>query len=357
MEKKNIRIKDIAQRAGVSIGTVDRVLHNRGKVSEEALQRVLSTLREIDYKPNLIARTLGTKRTYRIVVILPDPALDEYWAQSNQGVAQATTEWQQYDVQVEPYFFHLYDKNSFKNIAQKAFRSQPDGIVIAPIFYQEALHFFDECDASNIPVVVYNTNIPEGKPLSFIGQNLYESGKVAAALINLGQTGAGNFAILHINEDRSNSIHLLEKERGFKEYFETNHRHHHKIIALNLSGSDETRVNHEIENLLADEQLKGILVTTSKGIAITANLLQKHGKHNIRLIGYDLLKENIAYLQAGIIDFLINQNSKHQAFLGIQHLANYLFLKKIPPALNLLPLEIITRENLDSYLGSSVHYQ
>ncbi len=357
MEKKSIRIKDIAQLAGVSIGTVDRVLHNRGKVSAEALQKVLSTLREIDYKPNLIARTLGTKKNYRIVVIVPDPALDEYWGQSNQGIGQAASEWQQYDVQVEPYFFNLYDKESFKCTAGEAFRSQPDGIVIAPIFYQEALHFFEQCRISNIPVVVFNTNIPEGKPLCFIGQNLYESGKVAAALIHLGQQGAGNFAILHINEDRGNSIHLLEKERGFKEYFEANHHQAHQIIALNLSGSDEVRVKQEIKSLLADAQLKGILVTTSKGIAITARLLQKYGKNNIRLIGYDLLKENIGYLKSGTIDFLINQNSKHQTFLGINQLANFLFLKKLPPASNLLPLEIITRENLDSYLGSSVHYQ
>jgi len=61
MNTKNIRIKDIAQLAGVSVGTVDRVLHNRGRVSEEALKKVLSVLDQIEYKPNLIARTLGRK--------------------------------------------------------------------------------------------------------------------------------------------------------------------------------------------------------------------------------------------------------------------------------------------------------
>ena len=59
---KNIRIKDIAKLAGVSVGTVDRVLHNRGRVSDDALQKVTAVMNQIDYKPNLIARTFGLEQ-------------------------------------------------------------------------------------------------------------------------------------------------------------------------------------------------------------------------------------------------------------------------------------------------------
>ena len=54
---KTYRIKDIAELSGVSTGTVDRILHNRGKVSEEAQKKVEKVLKEIDYHPNLIARS------------------------------------------------------------------------------------------------------------------------------------------------------------------------------------------------------------------------------------------------------------------------------------------------------------
>ncbi|NJM25778.1 MAG: LacI family transcriptional regulator [Bacteroidia bacterium] len=79
MNRKNIRIKDIARLAGVSVGTVDRVLHNRGRVSEDALNKVMKILEEIDYKPNLIARTLGSNKIYKIAVLMPDPSRDPYW--------------------------------------------------------------------------------------------------------------------------------------------------------------------------------------------------------------------------------------------------------------------------------------
>ena len=66
---KTYRIKDIASMAGVSAGTVDRVLHNRGRVSEEALKKVKKALKKIDYQPNLIARSLASKKICRIMEI------------------------------------------------------------------------------------------------------------------------------------------------------------------------------------------------------------------------------------------------------------------------------------------------
>ena len=60
---KNYRIKDIAELSGVSTGTVDRILHERGKVSEDARKKVEKILKEIDYQPNLIARSLALKKT------------------------------------------------------------------------------------------------------------------------------------------------------------------------------------------------------------------------------------------------------------------------------------------------------
>lgn len=354
MNKKKIRIKDIAQLAGVSVGTVDRVLHKRGKVSEEALQKVQETLHAIEYKPNLIARTLGSKKIYRIAALIPEPSLDEYWNLSYLGIGQAEEEWSQYDFHVEPFFFNLYDSNSFRSVAEAAYASEPDGILVAPVFYQEALPFFDLFKANGIPYVLFNTNIPEVEPLSFIGQNLFESGKVGAELLYLQQNTTGTFALLHINEKSLNSVHLLEKERGFKEYFRENNLQA-DIQVLDLGNGEGASVEKRIEELLLNPDLKGILVTTSKAIPLVSSLLEKHGKRDIRLVGYDLLEENIHYLKTGVVNFLINQNPKRQAFLGITYLANYLLLKKEPPRTDLFPLEIITRQNLKSYLESEIH--
>ena len=96
--------------------------------------------------------------------------------------------------------------------------------------------------------------------------------------------------------------------------------------------------------------MKGILVTTSKGASTVSALLDKEGKKDIRLVAYDLLQRNIDSLKSGIIDFIINQDAKRQASLGISKLVNYLLFKKELPPAYLFPLEIISRQNLNSYI-------
>jgi LacI family transcriptional regulator len=354
MTLKNIRIKDIAKLAGVSVGTVDRVLHNRGRVSEEALKKVTAVMEQIDYKPNLIARTLGTNKNYRIAALLPDPKLDPYWSQANQGILQSQTEWEQYGIRIELFLFDLQDKESFQKTARLVQEATPDAILIAPIFYHEALPVFELFHANETPYVLFNTNIPEAKPLTFIGQNLYQSGRVGAELMNIGQHEPGTLAVLHIDEDIHESVHLLEKERGFREFFKEKGVVNFSIVDFNVNVKDPA-FSETLEQLLKAPDLRGIFVSTSKGTAVAASHLEKQGKKNIRMVGYDMLEENLRYLRSGTIDFLINQNPKRQASLGISHLVNYLMFKKNAPGTDLFPLEVITQQNIDSYLGSGIH--
>lgn len=70
-EFSNIRIVDIAKMAGVSVGTVDRVIHNRGRVSEENKKKVQAILEMVHYQPNLMARSLASKKQYHLLLSFP----------------------------------------------------------------------------------------------------------------------------------------------------------------------------------------------------------------------------------------------------------------------------------------------
>jgi len=65
----------------------------------------------------------------------------------------------------------------------------------------------------------------------------------------------------------------------------------------------------------------------------------------VRIIGFDLLKENIEYLNKGIIDFLINQRPEEQGYMGINYLYKKLVLQEETESTNYIPLEIILKEN------------
>ncbi|HSZ24459.1 MAG TPA: LacI family DNA-binding transcriptional regulator, partial [Cytophagaceae bacterium] len=91
--QSKIRIKDIAERANVSIGTVDRVLHNRGEVSKETKALIHKIIEDLEYKPNVIASALAMKKTFRIGLLLPLPTeKDSYWKLHLNGIENAVNE-------------------------------------------------------------------------------------------------------------------------------------------------------------------------------------------------------------------------------------------------------------------------
>ena len=95
---KKIGVKDIAAKAEVSIGTVDRVLHNRGEVKEETRKRVMDIVIELGYKPNLLAKSLSSKKTTRIAIIIPDSSDNNpYWEKPIQGIKMAAEELENYN--------------------------------------------------------------------------------------------------------------------------------------------------------------------------------------------------------------------------------------------------------------------
>ena len=339
--------------AGVSVATVDRVLHNRGRISPKALRKVMEALEQTGYKPNLIASTLGSNKIYRIAALLPDPALDDYWNQSGEGIYKAREDWSQYNVRIESFYFNMREKSSFLKAAEEALHFEPDSMLIAPTFYKEAIDFFGVLKERSIPYVLFNTNIPEAEPISFIGQDLYQSGRVGAEMLST-RLAAGNIAILHVYEEIRNAVHLKEKERGFRDYFLDKGLAEYQLYSYDFGSYSEPDLERELIKALNRDRITGLFVSTSKGSYLTASILDKHGKKGIALAGYDLLKNNIHYMYEGVIHYLINQNPRRQSFLGVSYLVNYLLFKKQPPLTDLFPLEIITRENLKSYLNAGL---
>ncbi|WP_229239627.1 LacI family DNA-binding transcriptional regulator [Echinicola soli] len=355
MNKNMIRIKDIAKLSGVSVGTVDRVIHKRGKVSEKARKKVEKVLEEIDYTPNLLAKTLGSSKVFTIALLIPHPGQDPYWKLSLTGLDIAQKEWRPYHMELQPYFFELENAKSYTAAAEKLLKASPDAVVSAPIFQNEAVDFFKQLDQLGIPYIHFNTMISEVSPLSFIGQDSYQSGKLGASLLHLASKHReGKVTILHIRESVQHSVHFREKERGFRDFFRSI-RPSQTVSAVIIEGNDMDTFEEKLIIAIKKNDIKGLFIPTSSGAKLTAGVLEKNGLGHISIVGYDLLKENIALLKNDKIAFLIHQNPSRQLFRGIYHLANHLLFKKKAPSKELFPLEVITAENVDSYLEAVLH--
>lgn len=351
MARKGLtRIKDIAEQAKVSTGTVDRVIHNRGRVSAEVKERVLAIIKELDYEPNILAQALKSNRKFSLAALIPDPEADEYWEAPKLGIQQAEHDHRQYGLEVTKFIFDPSDVGSFNTAASKIDMSLFDGILLAPIFGQESLSYMSEWKKAGIPFNLFNTHIPDFEPLAYIGQDSYQSGILAAKILQYGHPEPTTFIVAHIDEDLANSQHLLKKERGFSDYFQQNEYKNFNIIVAQLKDRDnKTGFHRQLETILEKyPETAGIFVTNSRAFHI-ASFLEERGIKQIRLIGYDLLDQNIHYLKKEIINFLINQNPFKQGYFGIDILFNYLISKRKPNPIKFLSLDLITKENLIYY--------
>lgn len=346
-----VRIKDIALKANVSTGTVDRVIHNRGRVADDVKERVLKIVKELNYEPNMMARMLGSKKQYYFAALLPDHNYDNFWLAPKLGIEKAEQDLKQYSVTVEQFVFDPQDVDAYVKKAEEITERHPDGILLSPIYYKETLTFFERWNKEKIPFVLFNTQIADYDPLSYIGQDSYRSGQLAGKLVHYGQPNPCSILIAHIDEEISNAQHLVKKEQGFRNYF-TQHNldHQYKIIRIELKRSSKSGFIKALDEIVEKTlDLKQIYVTTSQAYDIAKYLEQRHIT-NIKLIGYDLVPSNLHYLEKGNISFLINQNPKGQGYWGIYQLAEHLVFKKEVPILKYLPLDIVTRENLNYFL-------
>ena len=130
------RIKDIALKANVSIGTVDRVIHKRGEVSEATRNKILTIINEMEYQPNILASTLASKKTFSFALLFPEPISSEsYWNKPMIGVRKAFQEIQQYGVNISIHLFKQTDTRTFKREAELILNNNPEGVVLAPLMW------------------------------------------------------------------------------------------------------------------------------------------------------------------------------------------------------------------------------
>ena len=88
-KNKKTTIQDLANYANVSIGTIDRVLHNRGKVSPAKRKKVEEAIEKLDFNPNLLARTLALGSQFTVCSLFPEATSSQsYWTLPRIGVDQ-----------------------------------------------------------------------------------------------------------------------------------------------------------------------------------------------------------------------------------------------------------------------------
>jgi LacI family transcriptional regulator len=345
-----VTIKDIAAMAKVSIGTVDRVLHNRGEVNQETHDRVMSFVDELGYTPNLLAKSLALKKRFSIAALLPEGGnSNPYWKKPLDGFKRASQELSDFNTRIEIFHYDAGEEQSFNKEFIKMLSANPDGIIMAPNFHDSALKHTPVCQERNIPCMLIDNNIDDGFGLAYFGQDAFQSGVVAAKLMHYGLPEQSKVLILNIARNKAITRHMQRRESGFISYFEYDKPGHDISISSHaVDLSDKKEPCATLKKLLKENRdTAGVFVTNSR-VHKVANCFSG-SKGNIIIAGYDLVDANVEFLKKGVIDFLIGQKPEEQGYKSAMAMFDYLLSGKLAERVNYSAIDIITKENIDYY--------
>lgn len=308
----------------------------------------MEIIEELNYQPNILASTLASKKSVLFATLLPEPPSAEgYWNKPFIGIQKRIAELSQYGVQIQPFTFNQADSKSFATESKRILELQPDGVVMAPFFKKEALPFIEELRELNIPFVFIDSEIKDAGQLSYIGQNSFQSGLVSGKLLDM-ILPAGNILIIHFAKEMDNQNHLIQREKGFYDWFAKRKDNPHKLFTIEIPDTDDSKWMDRVNKKISEDNIKGIFVTNSKVFNI-GRLLETRNITNMMVIGHDLIRENLEYLNKDFVQFLICQRPEEQGYNAINKLFRSVVQKRQIEEENYTSIDIITKENADYY--------
>ncbi len=335
-------VVEIAKRAGVSIGTVDRVLHNRGRVSPETKERIQSIIDEEGYQPNPLARHLKRNRKYLIGVLIPELEKESrYWNLIHDGLLAAAGELAAFSFSIEFFYFERPNRDSLVGAFQKMVSSDCSAYVIAPVMQEETLVLLMDMEVK-VPYVFIDSFLPGANPVATVAQDPFRGGFLAGRLMELLAPGRGPYAVIR---PYTEAFNLNERVRGFRDWFAN--RAGVSVLDVVCAEVDREKMYERLDVVFGEHpDLSGVFAVSSVGNKIVDYFSARNKKKNIAIIGYDLVVENVTRLKNGAMDCLISQRPEEQCRLVMQQIYKKIVLEEEGCAHIDMPIDIFFKENL-----------
>ena len=350
-----IRIKDIAEQSGVSVGTVDRVLHNRPNVSKSAREKVEKVLKEMDYRPNMYASALAYNKAYNFYCIIPKHETEAYWDEIEEGAMSARDHRRDFNIDVKMMYYKRFKQETFVKVTEECLRQKPDGVIVVPTVLDVTRKFTDILHERNIPFILLDSYMPDLKPLSFYGQDSFGSGYFAGKMLMLIAGNEKNVMLMKQTKNGKVASKQQEnRETGFRHYMR-DHYPNVGIIEVDLP-EDKDRAEYDaiLEDFFCSHPEIHHCITFNSKAHIVGEFLQRSNRRNIQIMGYDMVNKNAECVRQGSISFLIAQHGYMQGYACVETLFEAIVLRKEITPVNYMPIEILTKENVNFYRRTQI---
>jgi LacI family transcriptional regulator len=340
-------IKEIAKALGISIGTVDRALHNRPGVSPKTRDLVLKIAEKLRYTPNIAARSLKLNRHLKIGIFLPEH-ISSFFDPLRKGIrAAAETE----SGAAVDLMFISYPRLGEGDVEamEKANWQQFDGIIIAPGNPANLAKISGRAEKIKKPIVFVATDAPRLHRIASIAVDASVSGSVAADL--LGRLIQTPGTVATVTGDLRVQDHS-DKLRGFAASLATLSSHLALLPAIESHESPQDAYAATIKLLKYHSNLAGMYISTANSLPVIRAIEEQGRLGQTLIITTDLFPELISLIEDGHVAASLYQRPFTQGRLAFEMLSIYLNTGPIPQPLTRLAPHIILRSNLSLFLGT-----
>lgn len=339
-----VTIQQIAEKAGVSRGTVDRALNNRGRIDPEVARKVLQIAEEMGYVHKERKKHTAKRKTIRIGVVT-QLAKASFMLEINRGIRQAAEELKDWGVEILLRESFSVDEEEQVRAIEELAEEGIQGLALMPLECErvrEKINWLIE--EKKIPVVTFNSDIVGTRRSCFVGMDNRKSGQTAAGLMGLMTGGSGK--ILIITGYFSNVVNNARVD-GFVEEVKKSYP---GLEIAGVQGSfDEAE---EVERIITNSMrnisgISGIFVVSGGQAGVKKAFDSLKLENRPYVIVYDQTPRNEKAVRENLVDFLIDQNGFYQGYRPLYILANIL-LKDMPPEeeFQFTEIKIKTKYNL-----------
>ena len=326
----NITIKEIARLSGVSIGTVDRVLHNRGNVKKEKADLILEICRQEGYETNMLARAMMMrKKNLKVAVIINNPKKNLFSEQVKEGLEEVQKKWKDYNVAFE--YYYLYERTAEEEERYLdeilACEVPYDGLIIKPVNDERIRSRMRAIQEQNIPIVTCTSDIDGFDPLCFVGQDHVKEGRLAANMLLKCKPGIKELSILSIQK---NIFARIQKIEGFTQYLR--------------AANDKICIHETVEYLEEPEEIyrqtyevlekypgaEALYAHTLHLGAVSRAVEELKRKEDLIVFSFGTKYNFRSYLESGKITFGIEEAPYKHGYYAGEEMLNYLISGRAP---------------------------
>ena len=335
-------LKDIARETGVSVATIDRVLHGRSGVRADTAQRVREAIARYDFRPLRAGAELARAKSMNFALVMPT-GNNIFMRMIRDNVGDMSGWLASRRAAVETILTDVFNSDVLAETLE-SLAGRFDGVAVVALDHQSVRAAIDDLVASGMFVVTLVSDVPGSRRHHYVGVDNVAAGRTAGTLMGrLTQSQSGKIGVIagsQLLRDHAERIFGFQQVVGLE---------YPNLSLLGVvEGGDQDDLNEGLMTRLISDHpdLIGIYNVGAGWSGVAKAISDAGRERQIIFIAHDLTSFNRRCLLRGVMDAVVSQDPGHEARSAIRILLGLVRREPILAEQEKIRIEIIMRDNL-----------